>query len=71
MRFLDFNDPFYRPLWRRVAITAICLIWGAVEFGDGEPFWGILFSALGAYAFWGFFIAASPDAGRSHEEDTR
>jgi hypothetical protein len=56
----DLNDPFFRPLWIRVLIVAAAGGWGVFEFVSGQPFWGILFCAIGAYAFYGFFIAFDP-----------
>ncbi|RVD46526.1 DUF3329 domain-containing protein, partial [Mesorhizobium sp. M8A.F.Ca.ET.023.02.2.1] len=23
----DYEHPFFRPLWRRVAVVAVCVIW--------------------------------------------
>lgn len=56
----DLNDPFYKPLWLRAVIVAAATGWGIFEFVMGQPFWGTLFCALGAYAFYGFFIAFDP-----------
>ena len=56
----DLNHPFFRPLWRRVAIVVIALGWALVELSGGNLFWAILFGALGVYAVWGFFIAFDP-----------
>lgn len=56
----DFNHPFYRPLWIRIAVVAACLAWGLFEFVGGSPFWGALFCGLAAIAFHGLFIAFEP-----------
>lgn len=56
----DLNDPFFRPLWLRVLIVAATIGWGLFEFSAGQPFWGTLFCAIGAYAFYGLFIAFDP-----------
>lgn len=58
--FLGLRHPFFRPLWRRVAVTGVCLIWALFEFAGGSPFWGMLTGALGAYAGWVFFLAPDP-----------
>jgi hypothetical protein len=60
MKFFDLQHPFYKPLWIRLVITALCLGWAAVEFFMGAPFWGMLFGALGIYCVHQFFIAFKP-----------
>lgn len=66
---LGFDHPFFRPLWRRIALTAVTLGWAAFELATGNPFWAILFGALGAAALWGLLIAYDPDgAGRRDGE---
>lgn len=61
MKFLDSGHPFFRPLWRRVAVVLVCLGWGLFEFVSGSPFWGMLFTGAGAYAAWELLIAYAPD----------
>ncbi|MBO6716436.1 MAG: DUF3329 domain-containing protein [Rhizobiaceae bacterium] len=56
----DLNDSFFKPLWIRVLIVVATLAWGAFEFTAGSPAWGTLFCGIGAYAFYGFFIAFDP-----------
>lgn len=59
-KLLDFNDPFYKPLWLRIVIVAVAAGWGVFEFMAGSPFWGVLFVGAGAFAFYGLFIAFNP-----------
>ena len=54
MKFLNLDDPFFRPLWLRVTIVAICVLWGLFEFATGTPFWGVLFVGIGGVAAWRF-----------------
>jgi hypothetical protein len=56
MQILDVQHPFFRPLWRRIAVVVFCLGWGAVELRSNEPFWAVLFGALGVYCAWQFFF---------------
>ncbi|MFV2001526.1 MAG: DUF3329 domain-containing protein [Paracoccaceae bacterium] len=56
-RFLDPNDPFFRPLWIRVVVLVILLGWSAYEFATATPFWGVLFLAVGVWFYWVFFVA--------------
>ena len=52
----NLDTPFFRPVWRRVATLVVAFGWGTVEFLGAEPFWGILFFALGGVAAWQFHI---------------
>ncbi|MBP1861209.1 hypothetical protein [Rhizobium herbae] len=50
MKFIDPDHPFYRPLWIRLLIVAVCAIWTAVEFYVNlETTWGMIFLAVTAY----------------------
>nr|WP_237684850.1 hypothetical protein [Szabonella alba] len=60
MKFFDVHNPFYRPLWRRILVTGICLGWGLFELATGNPFFAILFGAAGIYCAHQFFIAFDP-----------
>lgn len=56
------NDhPFYRPLWRRVAIIAVTAVWLGVEaLYARDPFWSVISAGVFAYAVWAFVIAYKP-----------
>ncbi len=57
MKLVDPNDPFYRPLWRRVLLVLIVAAWAGAELLYGrEGLWTVL--ALGALGFclWTFVI---------------
>lgn len=56
----DFSHPFYRPLWRRILIVAVCLGWALVEMTSGSPGFALLFGAAGGYAGWRLLIAWPP-----------
>lgn len=60
MKLIDVQHPFFRPLWRRVAVVAVCLGWAAVELAGGAVFWAILFGAVGVYCAHQFFVAFDP-----------
>ena len=51
-QLLNPDDPFFAPVWRRWATSLLPMAWGLVELWFAEPFWGILFLAAGAYAFY-------------------
>jgi hypothetical protein len=54
MRLLDPSHPFFRPVWVRVAVVGVALLWAVVELVFGSPGWAILFAATGLYALWEF-----------------
>ncbi len=60
MHIFDLKQDFFRPLWIRVAVVAVCLGWGVFEFVTGAPFWGIVFAGMGAYALWQLFFDGWP-----------
>ena len=63
MSLFDVQTPFFRPLWRRLAVTAVCLAWTAVEIATGEVMWAMIFGAAGLYLAWQFFVAFRPPPG--------
>lgn len=65
MRRREAEHPFYRPLWIRVCLTGVLVVWTALEWANDEPFWGIMTSAAAVWAIWSFFIAYDPDAAGS------
>lgn len=60
MNLFDFNHPFFKPLWIRIAVVSVAALWGIFEFTNGATFWGVLFVALAAVAFHGLFITFAP-----------
>ncbi|MFN7222407.1 MAG: hypothetical protein ACK4MS_00125 [Paracoccaceae bacterium] len=60
MKILDPNHPFFaKPLVRW--LTALFPVgWAVVEFVNDSPGWGVLFAAIGAFAFW-VLIVRGPD----------
>jgi hypothetical protein len=68
MSIFNFHQTFFLPIWRRVALVAVCLGWALVEFVTSAPFWGVIFGALGIYAWWQLFMtewtAAGDDTGK-------
>jgi hypothetical protein len=56
----DNQNPFFRPLWLRVLLVAICFGWAAFELYAGSQTWALITAAIGAYAVWSFFITYDP-----------
>jgi hypothetical protein len=52
----DRDVEWFRPLWRRVLVTAVCVVWAALELWHGEQMWMLITSGLSVYAIWIFFV---------------
>ena len=52
----DAEHPFFRPLWRRIALVAICAGWTAFEAWNGDGFWLALAGGMTAYGAWVFLL---------------
>lgn len=51
------DHPFYKPLWRRVAIVAVIGFWLAFEiYQKSDVLWIGLAGAMLAYAVYTFFL---------------
>lgn len=48
--FLDRTHPMFARAWVRWLVTLAPLAWGGFEFLAGDPFFGLMFVAAGAYA---------------------
>ncbi len=58
MKIIDPNDPFYRPLWRRIVLVGVLAGWAAFELLiTREPIWMTVSSGLFLLAAWIFLIA--------------
>lgn len=53
------ND-FFRPLWVRAAIVAICAAWTVFEWHNGESGWAALAGAATLYGVWSLLISYRP-----------
>lgn len=62
---------WFRPVWRRVAITGFCVVWSGWEWlFNHDQFWGFLTLALSAWSIWTFFIGYDKNAGPPKGGDT-
>jgi len=48
---------FFEPLWRRIAVIVLLLVWSGWEWSNGETLWGTLTAGLAAYFVWAYLIA--------------
>lgn len=73
MKILGMRHPFFRPLWRRAATTALCFGWALVELAGGNSFWALLFAGIGALCLYEFFIVYDPaeyaDPAETNDDD--
>jgi hypothetical protein len=56
MKFLDRNHPIFRKSWVRIVSVGLPALWSVVEFSMQNPFWGLLFGALAAYAVYELYL---------------
>jgi hypothetical protein len=56
-RTYEQSSPFYRPLWRRIAITAVVALWLAFEIYNQSGLWIAIAAAMLCYALWTFFLS--------------
>jgi hypothetical protein len=59
-KLLDLDHPFFRPLWIRMGIVVLCLVWTGLEIYGGSMSWAIVFGALGVYCAYRFFVVFNP-----------
>lgn len=52
----DRSHPWMQPLWVRVSILVVCIVWCVIEFTSGSPLWGVLAAGAAGYAVWTFFL---------------
>lgn len=57
------NDSFYRPLWIRVTIVVVILLWTLVELATGSIGWAMIWGALLVYSGYSFFFNFNPEDG--------
>lgn len=48
--FLDPDHPMFAKAWVRWLVTLLPIGWGLFEMVKGDPMWGLIFLAAGAYA---------------------
>ncbi len=56
-RAFEQSSPFYKPLWRRIAIIAAVALWLGFEIYGGSGFWTAIAAGMLCYAVWIFFLS--------------
>ena len=57
MRLFDFGVPLFLPVWRRIAVVLVPVLWALFEFSNGARAWGLIFLGLGGIAGWKLSVA--------------
>lgn len=52
---------FFKPKWRRVAITAFCAAWAMLEWYWQNPFWAVIATGATAYCYWEYIYKFDQD----------
>ena len=58
----DADHPFFRPLWRRIAIVAFCAAWAVWEYSNNQAMWATIAGGMAAYGAWVFLVTYKPPA---------
>ena len=56
----DADHPFFRPLWRRIVIVVVCLVWAALEFYGGSQNWAVIALGFAGYAAYVYLFRFTP-----------
>ena len=65
MKIIDQSHPFYKPLWRRVAIVAVVAGWAGFEvFYTREPFWMTIAAGVLVISLWTFLLSWPKNSSR-------
>lgn len=51
------RHPWFAPLYRRIAVVAVCLVWLALEAYGGEQMWFYAAVGITGYAVWALLIS--------------
>ena len=59
------DHPFYKPLWRRIAIVGFLVAWSAYEvLYARDGFWSVIAVGTLGYAVWTFLIDFGREPGK-------
>ena len=68
---IDASHAWFRPLWRRVAVSAVAIAWGGFELVNGNAGWAMVFAALGVWALFLHRGAKARNTGKTIAEDEK
>ncbi|MDG1936351.1 MAG: hypothetical protein P8I83_08055 [Paracoccaceae bacterium] len=61
-KFINVQQPFFIPLWRRIGVVSACLIWTVLEIYGQNEIWAMFAAAITLYCAHQFFISFNPDS---------
>jgi hypothetical protein len=67
----DYEHPFFRPLWRRVAVVAVCVVWALIEYMHANTGWATIAAGLAVYGGYQFFYLYKPREDAPAGEETK
>jgi hypothetical protein len=59
-RLFEVRHPFFRPFWRRLLVSGLCMGWTMFELSNGETLWAMVFGACAVHLFLQFFVFFDP-----------
>ncbi len=65
--FLDLRHPFFRPVWRRVAVVIVLALWTVAELIGANFYWAALAGGLLVYVLYVFFLDFSLPEGKARK----
>lgn len=54
-KLVDLADPFFAPVWVRVAVVAVLFGWGLFELSMGKAMWAVIFLGMSVICTWRFY----------------
>jgi len=55
-KLIDLEHPFFKPVWVRIAVVAVCVLWGLFELSQGNGLWAVVFIGMGAICGYRFSV---------------
>ncbi len=55
-KLIDLEHPFFKPLGVRIAVVAVCVLWGLFELSQGNGLWAVVFIGIGAVCGYRFAV---------------
>jgi len=53
-KLIDFENPFFKPVWIRVLLVVVLAGWGLLELSAGATAWAASFFAISVFCGWRF-----------------
>ena len=75
MKLIDLEHAFFKPVWIRVVVVAVCAGWAMFEFANDAVLCGVFFGGLAVICAYRFSVInysaiADPAKEQPHDDDT-